>query len=87
MTSTDWIRIAIAAPGAIAAVIGYLNARTIKTVHILVNSKMTEALETIASLRVDKAASALTEAARAAADVEAAKIVAATPVQPDIPVV
>ena len=60
-----WIPILAAVPALIAAVIGYLNTRKISgntrqisQVHVLVNSKMSEALATIASLRSDAAASA-----------------------------
>lgn len=68
-----WIPILAAVPALIAALIGYLNAKKISEVHVLVNSKMSEALATIASLRSDAAASAVTAAvANAALETERA---------------
>ena len=46
-----WIPILVALPGLIAALIGYLNTRTIKQVHVAVNSNLADALRTVASLR------------------------------------
>lgn len=76
-----WIPILAAVPALIAAIIGYLNSRKIggntrqiSEVHVLVNSKMSEALATIASLRSDAAASAVTAVTtNAALEAERAK--------------
>ncbi len=73
MSNVITVAIAAAIPGLISAVISYLNRRHIAEVHVLVNSKMTEALKTIASLRSDAATSALVVAASAADNLDLQK--------------
>ena len=46
-----WIPILVALPGLIAAIIGYLNSRTVKKVNVAVDGNLASALETIAALR------------------------------------
>ena len=65
-----WAAVAAGIPGAIAAVIGVINRTKLTEIHVLVNSKMQAALETIAGLRNDAAAAALGDAARAQTDRE-----------------
>jgi hypothetical protein len=60
-----WVAIAAGIPALFAAVIGMMNRSKIAEVHVLVNSKMSEALATIASLRTDAAVTALARAAEA----------------------
>ncbi len=60
-----WAVIAAALPGLLAAIVGFINRSKIAEVHVLVNSKMSEALATIANLRLDAAAIALSRAADA----------------------
>ncbi len=60
-----WVAIAAAVPGLAAAFISLINRSKIAEVHVLVNSKMSEALATIANLRLDAAATALSRAADA----------------------
>lgn len=65
-----WAAVAAGIPGLIAAVIGIANRGKLTEIHVLVNSKMQTALETIAGLRNDAAAAALGDAARAQTDRE-----------------
>jgi hypothetical protein len=67
-----YIALAAGIPGIIAAVIGVLNRTKIAEIHVLVNSKMDQALSTIAGLRFDAATTALGDASRADTDVKQA---------------
>jgi hypothetical protein len=69
-----WVALAAAIPGLAAAVIGVFNRSKLAEVHVLVNSKMSEALNTIASLRIEAANRAALDATAAKADVVAATI-------------
>jgi hypothetical protein len=80
MTSTDWLAVLAGAPAFIAAIVGVINAFRIQKVHVLVNSKMSDALALIATLRGERdAANAAKDVANAATDVANATIAAVVP--------
>jgi ABC-type molybdate transport system substrate-binding protein len=71
---TVWIPILVALPGLIAAVIAYLASRTTKKINVAVDGNLTKAMETIAVLRGNATADAVTIATGAAAlDTEKAR--------------